>query len=87
MASEPLQMNVSVAPPQPRRVPKGPARPILEGVGLDAPFFADKNRAFWVLQSVGWGGYFILRTLSGIANAMEWSFVLSIIQSHQEYRS
>ena len=54
MASEPLQMNVSVAPPQPRRVPKGPARPILEGVGLDAPFFADKNRAFWVLQSIGW---------------------------------
>jgi sensor histidine kinase YesM len=40
------------------------------------PFFEDKNRAFWILQSVGWGGYFILRTLSGIANAMGWSFVL-----------
>ncbi len=40
------------------------------------PFFKDKNRAFWVLQSAGWGGYFILRTLSGIANAFGWSFVL-----------
>jgi two-component system LytT family sensor kinase len=40
------------------------------------PFFDDKNRAFWILQSTGWAGYFILRTLSGIANAMGWSFVL-----------
>jgi two-component system, LytTR family, sensor kinase len=40
------------------------------------PFFDDKNRAFWILQSSGWAGYFILRTLSGIANAMGWSFVL-----------
>jgi hypothetical protein len=23
----------------------------------DKPFFEDKNRAFWILQSVGWGGY------------------------------
>jgi sensor histidine kinase YesM len=40
------------------------------------PFFDDKNRAFWVLQSAGWAGYFILRTLSGIANVMGWTFVL-----------
>jgi two-component system, LytTR family, sensor kinase len=40
------------------------------------PFFKDKNRAFWILQSAGWGGYFILRTLGGIANAFGWSFVL-----------
>jgi two-component system LytT family sensor kinase len=40
------------------------------------PFFDDKNRAFWVLQSVGWAGYFLLRTLSGIANAMPWAYVL-----------
>jgi LytS/YehU family sensor histidine kinase len=40
------------------------------------PFFQDKNRAFWILQSAGWGGYFLLRTLSGIANAMGWSYVL-----------
>jgi sensor histidine kinase YesM len=47
-----------------------PARPILQGVGLDAPFFEDKNRAFWFLQSLGWSGYFFLRSLSGFANSM-----------------
>ncbi|GAA4024390.1 hypothetical protein GCM10022280_26570 [Sphingomonas swuensis] len=50
--------------------------PIARTVGLDAPFFADKNRAFWVLQSAGWAGYFILRTLSGIANAVPAMFVV-----------
>jgi two-component system LytT family sensor kinase len=40
------------------------------------PFFDDKNRAFWILQSAGWAGYFILRTLSGLANSMAWSFIL-----------
>ena len=47
-----------------------PARPILQGVGLDAPFFEDKNRAFWFLQGLGWTGYFLLRSLSGFANSM-----------------
>jgi len=36
------------------------------------PFFEDKNRAFWILQSIGWGGYFFLRTLSGFANNLGW---------------
>jgi sensor histidine kinase YesM len=40
------------------------------------PFFDDKNRAFWILQSAGWAGYFVLRTLSGVANALGFSFVL-----------
>jgi sensor histidine kinase YesM len=40
------------------------------------PFFDDKNRAFWILQSAGWAGYFLLRTLSGIANQMGWSYIL-----------
>jgi two-component system LytT family sensor kinase len=40
------------------------------------PFFADKNRAFWYLQSAGWAGYFLLRTLSGVANAFGFSFVI-----------
>ena len=39
------------------------------------PFFEDKNRAFWTLQSMGWAGYFFLRTLSGFANEMGWEFV------------
>jgi len=40
------------------------------------PFFDDKNRAFWVLQSLGWGGYFVLRALGGLANNMGWLFVV-----------
>jgi two-component system LytT family sensor kinase len=40
------------------------------------PFFEDKNRAFWTLQSAGWSGYFVLRALGGIANAMGWLFVV-----------
>ncbi|QPQ56348.1 histidine kinase [Allosphingosinicella flava] len=40
------------------------------------PFFDDKNRAFWILQSAGWAGYFLLRALSGLANAMGFSFLL-----------
>src|SRR6185503_9801599 len=42
----------------------------------DQPFFDDKNRAFWILQSAGWTGYFVLRTLSGIGNAKDWGYVL-----------
>src|SRR5688500_17173128 len=55
---------------------KGPARPILAGVGLDLPFFDDKNRAFWLLQSIGWSGYFILRSLTGFANSMGWMWLV-----------
>jgi len=65
--------------PAPARRPRGPARPVLQGVGLDKPFFADKNRAFWVLQSIGWTGYLILRSLTGIANSMGWMFVVHTI--------
>jgi sensor histidine kinase YesM len=42
----------------------------------EAPFFEDKNHAFWTLQTVGWAGYFVLRALSGIANGMGWLFVV-----------
>jgi sensor histidine kinase YesM len=49
---------------------RSPAAPIARQVGLDRPFFDDKNRAFWILQTAGWTGYFILRTLSGFANSM-----------------
>ncbi|RIX26808.1 sensor histidine kinase [Sphingomonas edaphi] len=55
---------------------KGPARPFLAGVGLDRPFFDDKNRAFWVLQSIGWTGFFFLRTISGLANSLGAMFVV-----------
>ena len=65
----------------PRRVadaPKiqSPADPIARGIGLDRPFFDDKNRAFWILQTIGWTGYFFLRTLSGFANSMGWMLLV-----------
>src|SRR5437763_14089382 len=55
---------------------QSPADPIARGIGLDRPFFDDKNRAFWILQSIGWGGYFFLRTLSGIANSLGWMLLV-----------
>jgi hypothetical protein len=29
---------------------QSPADPIARGLGLNRPFFDDKNRAFWILQ-------------------------------------
>jgi two-component system, LytTR family, sensor kinase len=55
---------------------QSPAAPIARGMGLDRPFFDDKNRAFWILQSTGWTGYFILRSLSGFANDMGAMFIV-----------
>src|SRR6476620_11182618 len=53
-----------------------PAEPIARGMGLDRPFFDDKNRAFWILQSIGWSGYFFLRSMSGFANSMGWMWLI-----------
>ena len=68
---------------EPRRVAdrdapdiRSPAAPIARGIGLDQPFFDDKNRAFWILQSIGWSGYFFLRSLSGFANSMGWMWLV-----------
>jgi len=55
---------------------QSPAEPIARGMGLDQPFFDDKNRAFWILQSIGWSGYFFLRSLSGFANSMGWMYLV-----------
>ena len=55
---------------------QSPADPIARGIGLDRPFFDDKNRAFWILQSIGWSGYFFLRSLSGFANSMGWMWLV-----------
>lgn len=42
-------------------------------------FFADKNRAFWMLQGGGWFAYLLLRALSGLANSMGIAFILPAI--------
>ena len=63
------------APPEASEI-QSPAAPIARGIGLDQPFFDDKNRAFWLLQSIGWSGYFFLRTISGFANSKGWIFLV-----------
>ncbi|MEL1251882.1 sensor histidine kinase [Aurantiacibacter gilvus] len=45
------------------------------------PFFADKNRAFWRLQMLGWGGALILRVATSIANERPWDFLIVVIIS------
>src|SRR3954462_2202209 len=79
MATDSATLDRREGPP--RRVadpPKiqSPAEPIARGMGLDRPFFDDKNRAFWILQSIGWSGYFFLRSLSGFANSMGWMWLV-----------
>ncbi len=44
-----------------------------------APFFADKNRAFWRLQLVGWGGAALLRGMTNIANGKPDALVTTVI--------
>ena len=45
------------------------------------PFFEDKVRAFWTLQTVGWTGWFILRAASGFANGQGLLFLLPLLVS------
>jgi two-component system LytT family sensor kinase len=79
MATDSATLDRRAAPPRGESAtPKiqSPAEPIARGMGLDRPFFDDKNRAFWILQSIGWSGYFFLRSLSGFANSMGWIFLV-----------
>ena len=43
------------------------------------PFFGNKNRAFWRLQLLGWGGAMLLRALSSLANAQPWQFLIIVL--------
>lgn len=45
------------------------------------PFFQDKNRAFWNLQSLGWAGAFVMRGISGLANGQPVSFLIPVLIS------
>jgi LytS/YehU family sensor histidine kinase len=45
------------------------------------PFFEDKNRAFWVLQSAGWTFYLMLRVASAVGSGMKASFLIPLIVS------
>lgn len=43
------------------------------------PFFKDKNRAFWRLQMIGWGGAALLRAMTSIANEKPISFLVLVV--------
>lgn len=43
------------------------------------PFFENKNRAFWNLQFIGWGGALLLRSASAIAGRQEFEFIIVIL--------
>jgi two-component system, LytTR family, sensor kinase len=64
----------------PETAPPPAHEPARGGFSLgQQPFFNDKNRAFWILQSSGWAGYFILRILSILSNVAAdrlWSYVV-----------
>ncbi len=45
------------------------------------PFFGNKNRAFWNLQSAGWAAALILRAIGGISNGLPLSFLVPVIIS------
>lgn len=43
------------------------------------PFFADKNKAFWRLQMLGWGGAFVFRSATTIANERPLDFLITVL--------
>ena len=43
------------------------------------PFFGNKNRAYWQLELLGWGGTMLLRVVSSLANAQPWSFLVIVL--------
>ena len=45
------------------------------------PFFDDKVRAFWTLQTLGWVGWFVLRGASGLANGQDLYFLVPLLVS------
>lgn len=44
-----------------------------------APFFRDKDRAFWRLQFIGWGGAALLRGMSAIANGQDPTILVLVL--------
>ncbi|WP_239806803.1 sensor histidine kinase [Croceicoccus hydrothermalis] len=44
-----------------------------------APFFQDKNQAFWRLQAAGWGGAMLLRGVTSLANERPLSFLVIVV--------
>jgi sensor histidine kinase YesM len=45
-------------------------------ISTPGPFFDDKSRAFWRLQTLGWVAWLVLRGVSGLANGQALSFLI-----------
>jgi hypothetical protein len=43
------------------------------------PFFANKNKAFWRLQCLGWLGALMLRAMSLLATGQPWSSLALVV--------
>ena len=44
-----------------------------------SPFFKDKNRAFWRLQMIGWGGAMVFRGATSVANDRPLDFLVVVL--------
>jgi signal transduction histidine kinase len=44
-----------------------------------SPFFANKNRAFWNLQTAGWAGAMLLRVIPAVFNGQGFAFLVTIV--------
>lgn len=44
-----------------------------------SPFFANKNKAFWRLQVLGWSGAMLMRSMSSLANGQPPSFLVLVL--------
>ncbi len=60
---------------QPFLASRAPAAPVPE------PFFEDKIRAFWTLQTAGWAGWFVLRAISGLSSGQEFIYLAPLLIS------
>ena len=54
---------------------------LMLGLPSGAPFFENKDRAFWNLQTLGWLGWFALQAVGRLANNQPWSSLVPIIIS------
>ncbi len=65
------------------RLTRKPASARKSGIAMlpfePTPFFKDKNRAFWRLQMLGWGGAFALRAANSLANGLGFDFLVIVV--------
>jgi hypothetical protein len=76
--AQPLQSPFTGEAASARDGEQGVARSPLQRVREfhSRPFFDDKDQAFWILHSIGWAGFFVLRVLNGIATAQPVMFAV-----------